>query len=48
MFLTACTANLVQLKNTSLQRQSYSKQRNQNSDIYITEYILQNYHNAQL
>lgn len=28
------------IKNTSLQRESYSKQKNQNSDIYITQYIL--------
>ena len=43
-----CKPRAIIIKNTSLQRQSYNKQRNQNSDIYITEYILQNYHNAQL
>ena len=41
-----CKSHVI--KNTSLQRDSYSKQRNQNSDIYITQYILQNHYNAQL
>ena len=38
----------MQVRKKSLQRESYSKQRNQNSDIYITEYIIKDDHNAQL